>query len=89
MSGPQAAVIAESFPGRMRYSGASLGYQLSSVIAGGPAPFITISLLGGTIQALPSRCSSPCALVSLASTAMLEVYTNRDVPGEAPPYAPR
>ncbi len=38
--GPQAALIAESFTGRLRYSGASLGYQLASVIAGGPAPLI-------------------------------------------------
>ena len=37
MYGPQAALIAESFTGRLRYSGASLGYQLASVIAGGPA----------------------------------------------------
>ena len=35
--GPQAAMIAESFPGRLRYSGASIGYQLASVFAGGPA----------------------------------------------------
>jgi hypothetical protein len=32
--GPQAALIAESFTGRLRYSGASLGYQLASIIAG-------------------------------------------------------
>jgi MFS family permease len=38
MYGPQAALIVESFTGRLRYSGASLGYQLASVIAGGPAP---------------------------------------------------
>src|SRR5205814_7228694 len=38
--GPQAALIAESFTGRLRYSGSSLGYQLASVIAGGPAPLI-------------------------------------------------
>ena len=36
--GPQAALIAESFTPRLRYSGASLGYQLASIIAGGPAP---------------------------------------------------
>ena len=35
MYGPQAALIAESFTGRLRYSGASLGYQLASVIAAG------------------------------------------------------
>ena len=45
MYGPQAALIAESFTGRLRYSGASLGYQLASVIAGGPAPLIAAWLL--------------------------------------------
>ena len=42
--GPQAALIAESFTPRLRYSGASLGYQLASIIAGGPAPIIAIAL---------------------------------------------
>ena len=40
MYGPQAALFAERFTGRLRYSGSSLGYQLASVIAGGPAPLI-------------------------------------------------
>ena len=44
--GPQAALIAESFTGRLRYSGSSLGYQLASVIAGGPAPLIATWLYG-------------------------------------------
>jgi hypothetical protein len=38
--GPQAALIAECFTPRLRYSGASLGYQLASIVAGGPAPLI-------------------------------------------------
>jgi MFS family permease len=42
--GPQAAFISESFPGSRRYSGASLGYQLASITAGGPAPIIAIWL---------------------------------------------
>ena len=46
MYGPQAALIAESFPGQLRYSGASLGYQLASIIAGGPAPLIAAWLFG-------------------------------------------
>src|SRR5437868_9393934 len=46
MYGPQAALIAESFPGRLRYSGSSLGYQLASIIAGGPAPLIAARLFG-------------------------------------------
>ena len=42
--GPQAAFISESFPGSRRYSGASLGYQLASITAGGPAPLIALGL---------------------------------------------
>ena len=45
--GPQASLIAESFTGRLRYSGASLGYQLASVIAGGPAPYIATRIWAG------------------------------------------
>jgi metabolite-proton symporter len=42
--GPQAAFIAEAFPGSLRYSGASLGYQLASITAGGPAPIVALYL---------------------------------------------
>jgi MFS family permease len=43
--GPQAALIAETFPTQIRYSGAGLGYQLASLVAGGPAPLIATWLL--------------------------------------------
>ena len=46
--GPQAALIAESFGTNVRYSGAGLGYQLASVIAGGPAPLIAAAILTST-----------------------------------------
>ena len=46
--GPQAALIAESFGTNIRYSGAGLGYQLASVIAGGPAPLIAAAILKNT-----------------------------------------
>jgi metabolite-proton symporter len=46
--GPQAALIAESFGTNLRYSGAGLGYQLASVIAGGPAPLIAAAILKNT-----------------------------------------
>ncbi|MBB5152509.1 MFS transporter [Saccharopolyspora phatthalungensis] len=46
--GPQAALIAEAFGTNVRYSGAGLGYQLASVIAGGPAPLIAAALLTST-----------------------------------------
>lgn len=46
--GPQAALIAESFGPITRYSGAGLGYQLASVIAGGPAPLIATAIISAT-----------------------------------------
>ncbi|WP_433291715.1 MFS transporter [Actinoplanes sp. CA-030573] len=46
--GPQAALIAERFGTNLRYSGAGLGYQLASVIAGGPAPLIATKILQET-----------------------------------------
>jgi MFS transporter, MHS family, shikimate and dehydroshikimate transport protein len=45
MYGPQASFFSELFGTRVRYTGASLGYQLSSVIAGGLSPLIAIGLL--------------------------------------------
>jgi len=79
MYGPQAALIAESFSARVRDSGASLGYQLSSVIAGGPAPLVATWLLAryhsGTAIAI---FIAACAVVSLVSTSLLGDYTNRD-----------
>ena len=92
MYGPQAALIAESFTGRLRYSGASLGYQLSSVIAGGPAPLIATWLYGRTHSGYAvAGFIAFCALVSLAATAALRDYTNRSIAEEydhAPGFAP-
>jgi MFS family permease len=83
MYGPQAALIAESFPGRLRYSGASLGYQLSSVIAGGPAPLIASSLVSRDHSAWGvAMFIFGCAIVSLAATAMLKDRTNQDIPDD-------
>ncbi len=45
MYGPQAAFFSELFPAHLRYSGASLGYQLASVFAGGLSPLIATALL--------------------------------------------
>lgn len=80
MYGPQAALIAESFPGRLRYSGASLGYQMSSLIAGGPAPLIAAALLSRYRSATPlTWFIAACAVISLAATAMLKDHTNQDI----------
>jgi MFS family permease len=65
--GAQAAFIAESFPGSLRYSGSALGFQLASVTAGGPAPILAVILLRefGTSMAIAAYISI-CAVISLA-----------------------
>ncbi|MDX6322703.1 MAG: hypothetical protein QOF52_2561 [Propionibacteriaceae bacterium] len=45
MYGPQAAFIAEMFPTKVRYSGASMGYQLAGILGGALAPIISVALL--------------------------------------------
>ncbi|MBP0115766.1 MULTISPECIES: MFS transporter [Bradyrhizobium] len=78
--GPQAALIAESFTGRLRYSGSSLGYQLASVIAGGPAPLIATWLFGTFHSATPIAIYiAICAVMTLAATAMMTDYTGKDI----------
>lgn len=83
MYGPQAALIAESFTGRLRYSGASLGYQLASIIAGGPAPLIAAALFGAYGQswviAVYIAC---CAVISVVATATMTDYTGKDISNE-------
>src|SRR3954466_3859762 len=45
MYGPQASFIAELFPTRVRYTGASMGYQLAGILGGALAPIISVALL--------------------------------------------
>ncbi len=99
--GPQAALIAESFTGRLRYSGASLGYQLASVIAGGPAPLIAVYLFAQTNNAYSiSFYILVCCVIGFAATALLKdrskfdharEYEEQDVqpPGVTVPPLPR
>ena len=78
--GPQAALIAESFTGRLRYSGSSLGYQLASVIAGGPAPLIATWLFGTFHSATAIAVYiAVCAVITLVATAMMTDYTGKDI----------
>jgi MFS transporter, MHS family, shikimate and dehydroshikimate transport protein len=70
MYGPQASFFSELFGTRVRYSGASLGYQLASVLAGGLSPFIATALLQRT------GVSWPIALfvVGMAAVTTVSVY---------------
>jgi MFS transporter, MHS family, shikimate and dehydroshikimate transport protein len=69
MYGPQAAFFSELFGTRVRYSGASLGAQLSSVIAGGLSPFIATALLPYGRGALASYLIA-MALVTVVAVVM-------------------
>ena len=78
--GPQAALIAESFTGRLRYSGSSLGYQLASVIAGGPAPLIATWLYATYHSATAIAIYiAICAVITLGATALMTDYTGKDI----------
>jgi MFS family permease len=83
MYGPQAALIAETFPSHLRYSGASLGYQLASLIAGGPAPLIAAWLFGRfqTPYAIAWYIAA-CAVISLVATALMTDYTGKEIDGD-------
>ena len=72
MYGPQAALFAELFPVEVRYSGASLGYQIGSVFGGGFAPIIATALYARfhSSRSIAIYMAAMC-LVSLVSTAML------------------
>lgn len=78
--GPQAAMIAECFSARLRYSGASLGYHLASIVAGGPAPIIAVALLAaygsGYAVAVYILVS---AIASLVATALLPDRTDKAI----------
>ncbi|HEY2539890.1 MAG TPA: MFS transporter [Stellaceae bacterium] len=83
MYGPQAALIAESFTPRLRYSGSSIGYQLASVIAGGPAPLIATALLAATGSGYAiAGYIAFCAVVSIIATMMMPDHTGRDISRE-------
>jgi hypothetical protein len=81
--GPQAALIAESFTPRLRYSGSSLGYQLASIIAGGPAPLIATALFAHykTGYAIAIYIAA-CAVISLVAAALMPDYTGQDISAE-------
>ncbi|HEX7081658.1 MAG TPA: MFS transporter [Gammaproteobacteria bacterium] len=70
--GPQAALIAESFGPSTRYSGAGLGYQLASVIAGGPAPLIATAILSSTgSSTLISAYLVGCCILAMGALLLM------------------
>jgi MHS family shikimate/dehydroshikimate transporter-like MFS transporter len=80
MYGPQAAFFSELFGTRVRYSGASIGYQLASVLAGGLSPFIAVALLAwaGSFWPIALYMIGLCLLTLLAVYVATETYQSED-----------
>jgi MHS family shikimate/dehydroshikimate transporter-like MFS transporter len=72
MYGPQAAYYSELFGTRVRYSGASLGYQLASVLSGGFAPLIAAALLAANdgSPTLVAAYMAVMGVITVVATAM-------------------
>jgi MFS family permease len=82
--GPQAALIAEAFTPRLRYSGASLGYQLASIFAGGPAPLIATYLFATYKNGYAiSWYILALAVISFIAAAMMPDYTGKTISDDA------
>jgi MHS family shikimate/dehydroshikimate transporter-like MFS transporter len=81
MYGPQAAYFSELFGTRVRYSGASLGYQLASVFAGGLAPLIATALLAanGGSPTLVALYMMAMGLISVVATLYATETYQKDV----------
>jgi metabolite-proton symporter len=91
--GPQAALISERFGTRLRYSGASLGYQLASIIAGGPAPIIATYLVANSKSLIGPTAPTYTliavfiifmAAVSFVATALLKEYAGKAAAEDVP-----
>jgi MFS transporter, MHS family, shikimate and dehydroshikimate transport protein len=90
MYGPQASFFSELFGTRVRYSGASLGYQLASVFAGGLSPLIATALLhqsGGKPWPV-SLYMVGLALVTLVSVYLCAETFRADIAQAPAPEAP-
>jgi MFS family permease len=68
MYGPQAALIAEQFPTRVRYAGSSMAYTLTGIVAGGVAPLLFGALYREYRSTLPI---SAYLCAALAVTAVV------------------
>lgn len=94
MYGPQAAFLSELFGTRVRYTGASLGYQLAAPLSGGIAPLVATALLGWSDGA-PWPVSvylAGMALVTVVAVLLAAETRHRaldDAASVAPPGAPR
>ena len=88
MYGPQAAFYSEIFTTKVRYSGASMGYQIGSVFGGALAPIIATALLAatGTSFAVGAYMAVVCAITGVCAFLLSETYgRDMDETGETSP----
>jgi MFS family permease len=87
--GPQGALITESFTGSLRMSGGSIGYQMASVIAGGPAPLIATGIWAATHNAyLIGVYILVCSVIGITAMALLTERSRQDISVEYDERAP-
>jgi len=81
--GPQAALFAECFTPRLRYSGTSIGFHLAAITGGGPAPLIATALLAwtGSGYAIAGYIAAT-AVISVAATLLMPDHTRKDISHE-------
>ncbi|WP_194396197.1 MFS transporter [Microbacterium atlanticum] len=79
MYAPQPAIMSEMFPTRMRYSGVSLGYQVTSIVAGSLAPIIATALLSSTGSYVPVALY----LAIAAGVTLIAVISMRETKGSS------
>jgi len=75
MYGPQAAFITELFPTRIRYSGVSIAYQLTSIVAGSLAPIVALWLYSEYGSATPVALYVGAACIISGVSALLAKET--------------
>jgi MFS family permease len=84
--GPQSSLIAERFSTEVRYTGASLGYQLASISAGGPAPIIATYLMthmSSSSRALPAWVFIALYIIAMSLISLLASYFLQEYAGKA------
>ncbi len=93
MYGPQAAFIAEMFPTKVRYTGASMGYQLAGILGGALAPIISVALLDRfdtslvvSVYAVAMLLVTIVCVVAAPETSTIDLHAD---PAPRSPVTPR
>jgi MFS family permease len=78
--GAQAALVPESFTGRLRYTGASLAFNLAASVGGGGSPIVAVAIYRATgSSAAIAAYIAACALVTIVSVAFLRDRSHQDL----------